>query len=67
MKQDEVHPETEMRSHPESDETGPSPSNLVGRRWRTINDQHGWRRLVALATTGAEVLLIIVAIAVLIL
>jgi hypothetical protein len=49
-----------------SEEFGPWPLSIVGRQWRKVMRQHGWRRIAAVAAIGAEVLLIIVIVALLV-
>jgi hypothetical protein len=49
-----------------SDEFGPWPLNVLGRQWRKGKKLHGWQRLILVLTIGAEILLIVIAIALLI-
>jgi hypothetical protein len=56
-----------MTSHPlRSDEFGPWPLNVVGRQWRKGKGLGGWRRLMVVLAIGAEVLLIVAVVALLI-
>jgi hypothetical protein len=55
-----------MARTPQADEFGLWPLNIVGRQWRRVMRQKGWRKIAATVTIGVEVLLIVVVLALLV-
>jgi len=47
----------------QSDGSGSWPVNIVERQFTKVKREHGWKRLLAVAVVGAEVSLIVVVIA----
>jgi hypothetical protein len=49
------------------DQYAPSPLNLIGRQWSGAQAQTGWRRACAVAGIGAEAIVVVLVVLLLIL
>ena len=52
---------------PQVDWNGPRPLNLIGRQWKGVMRRTGWRRVVAVAGIGVEVVIVFAVVLLLIL
>ena len=52
---------------PQVDWIAPRPLNLIGRQWKRVMGRTGWRRVVAVAGIGVEVVIVFAVVLLLIL